>query len=96
MRREGEIDREIERMIKLFFTMKANKKYRIVSTKKDSDMFMIFKRSDLLRYHLVVTDTEEGKELYENDNSYTIVYLKNKDPRDPLKSTLGDVKKFNC
>ena len=92
IQQEGEIDKKIDSMVKRILKQKSNNKYRVVSTKKDSDVALVFVRSNLSKYHIVSTSNNEDIEWFENDNRITLIYLKNRNPHDSKRCTIGDIK----
>ena len=93
MQQEARIDKAIDGIIKRLLKRNENKKYRIVSTRKEATSILIFDRFDLSNYSFVLND-ENNEELRRliSDSRVTVVYLKNKNPRDSKSSTIGDIK----
>ena len=94
MEREAEIDRKIEIYKRKFLKEKCNRKYRIVSTRKEANAVIIYDRTNIKMCSLVL-NSEKDKALDECERSdrYTLIFLKNKNPRDTLLTTLGDMQK---
>ena len=96
MQREAEIEKRIENMKKRILKRQEYKKYRVIPTRKDADAVIVFDHENLPKYNFIVYK-ENGYYLndFENNHSATIVYLKNKNPRDAKSSTIGHVLKSN-
>ena len=93
MEREAKIDRAIESIKRRFLKQQVNKKYRIVSTRKEADALLIFDRNDLSKYSFALNeDYCNSLTQLISLNSSTVVYLKNRNPRDSKTSALGDIK----
>ena len=91
IQREAKIDKTIENIKKRFLKQQANRKYRIVSTRKEADAALLFNRLDLSKYNIVLND--EVLEMCENEPNITTIFLKNKKPHDAKASTYGDIRK---
>ena len=94
---EARIDKRIEALKKHFLRQHANKKYRIVSTRKEADAILFFNRTNLTKYNIMLNEdiNEETKEVLESceHNPYiTLVFLKNKNPHDAKLATCGDIR----
>ena len=93
MQQEARIDIKIEGIKRRFLKQQANRKYRFVPSKKDADAMLVFNRKDLSSYSFILNkDWTEDLMLLADHGNFTIVYLKNKNPRDSKNSTLGDIK----
>ena len=89
---EARIDRKIELFKKKFLKQKSNRKYKLVPTRKDANMIVIFDRTNITKYDVVLNDeTDESLKSCEASPRYTMVYLKNKNPRDVRLNTIGDI-----
>ena len=96
IQREAEIDKRIENIKKRFLKQQASKKYRIIPTKKDADAVLLFNRSDLRNYNIVLCkENNEFIEMCDNESTITTIFLKNKNPHDAKASTYGDIRKTN-
>ena len=91
MQREAAIDKKIENIKKRFLRQRSYGKYLVVYTRKESDAVLFFDRSDLTSYNILLN--EEIISEYEDDPRFTMVFLKNKNPRDARTSTYGDIRK---
>ena len=93
---EARIDKEIEVFKKKFLKKFFTKKYKLVSTRKEASIIIIYDRvnSDTLKFHVNDEKSEELKP-YEVDSRYTLIYLKNKNPRDTKATAIGDVKRMS-
>ena len=93
---EARIDREIEVFKKKFLRKFFTKKYKLVSTRKEASIIIIYDRvnSDTIQFHV---NDEKSEELnsYEEDPGYTLIYLKNKNPRDMKATAIGDIKRMS-
>ena len=90
---EAKIDKTINATINRFLKYKENKRYRIVSSKKQSDSILVFNRHNLSTYSLVLNEeNNEALNKYERDSRITMVYLKNKNTHDAKRATYGDIK----
>ena len=94
MEEEARIDRKIEIYKRKFLKEKGNSKYRIVSTRKEADVVVIYDRTNIENCALVL-NSEKDKELdkCERSDRYTLIFLKNKNPRDRRLTTLRDMHK---
>ena len=92
MEQEAKIDKTIDGMVKRF--IKQNRKYRIVQTRQQANAILVFIRTNLSNYSFVLNE-ENNEDIirYERDNRITMVFLKNKNPHDNIRSTYGDIKK---
>ena len=91
IQREAKIDKTIENIKKRFLRQPTNRKYRIVSTRKEADAALLFNRLDLSKYNIVLN--AEVLEICENKPNVTTIFLKNKNPHDAKASTYGDIRK---
>ena len=94
MRREAEIDKNIERIKKYFLKQPANRKYKIIPTKDGADAALLFYRENLRNYNIVLCkDNNEFIDACDEEPSIIMIYLKNKNPHDAKASTYGDIRK---
>ena len=94
MQLEAEIDKKIEKLKKSFLKQPSNRKYRIIPTKDGADAVLLFDRSDLRTYNIVLCkDNNEFIEMCDREPTITKIYLKNKNPHDAKATTLGDIRK---
>ena len=92
---EARIDRKIELFKKKFLKQKSNRKYTITPTRKDANMIIVFDRTNVTKYDIVFNDeTEEALKSCETNPRYTMICLKNKNPRDTRLNTIGDITRF--
>ena len=56
---EARIDRVIEAYKKKFLKMKCNRKYKITNNKKEANMLIIFDRTDVTKYNMVLYDEKD-------------------------------------
>ena len=94
MQREAEIDRKIEIYKRKFLKEKCNSKYCIVPTRKEASVVIVYDRSNLNNPHIVLNnENDKGLDMCEHSDRYTLVFLKNKNPRDNKSCTRGDMMK---
>ena len=93
MQQEAKIDKTINGIVNRLLKYNENKKYRIVSSKKQSDAILVFNRYNLSTYSFVLNE-ENNEDIirYERDNRITMVFLKNKNPHDAKRATYGDIR----
>ena len=93
MQQEAKIDKTINGIVKRLLKCNQNNRYRIVSSKKQSDAILIFNRYNLSTYSFVLNEkNNEALNEYERDSRITMVYLKNKNTHDAKRATYGDIK----
>ena len=93
MQQEAKIDKTINGIVKRLLKSNQNKKYRIVSSKKQSDAILVFNRYNLSTYSLVLNEeNNESLNELERDRDITMVYLKNKNTHDAKRAIYGDIK----
>ena len=91
MEQEAKIDKTIDIFVKRF--LKQNRKYYKVPKREQSDVILVFYRTDVSKYGIVLNkDSNNFIDEYERDDSVTLIYLKNKNPHDAKRTTYGDVK----
>ena len=89
---EKKIDLEIEKIVLRW--LKHNKHFRKVKTREESTAIFIFLRSNLSRYNLIYNEeTNDTLEKFANDKKITLVYIRNTNPHDKNRSTLGHIKR---
>ena len=94
IQREAAIDAKIEKLKNNFIKQPANRKYRIIPTKKDADAVLLFNRSNLTRYNIILCkENNKFIDACDEEPSIIMIYLKNKNPHDAKASTYGDIKK---
>ena len=89
---EARIDKKIENFKKRFLKFKSNRKYIITETRKESHIIIIFDRENMSSYN-VFYNNEKDEQLKECETNprYTMIFLKNKNPRDTKSNTIGDI-----
>ena len=93
IQREAKIDKRIENIKKKFLKQQANRKYRVVSTRKEANAILLFDRTNLTKFDVVLNnESNEFLRWDESNPRYTRIYLKNKNPHDAKISTYGDIK----
>ena len=93
MQQEAKIDKTINGIVNRLLKYNENKKYRIVSSKKQSDAILVFNRYNLLTYSFILNEeNNEALNEYERDSRITMVYLKNKNTHDAKRATYGDIR----
>ena len=94
MQRENVIDKKIEKIKKIILKQPSNRKYRIIPTKDDADVVLLFDRSDLRKYSMILYKKHnEFIDACVEDQHITAIFLKNKNPHDSKASTYGDIQK---
>ena len=89
---EARIDKKIENFKKHFLKRKANRKYIITETRKESHIIIIFDRENMARYDIFYNnEKDEQLNRCETNPRYTMLYLKNRNPRDTKSNTIGDI-----
>ena len=53
---EARIDKKIELYKKKFLKQNSNKKYKIITTRKDADIIVVFDRTNMTTYDIVYND----------------------------------------
>ena len=93
MQREARIEKIIAKeMKKFFFRNPANKQFAIQPTKEGADAFIIFKHSNLYNYRVCIfSGKDDDRELDQlrQTPGFSIVFLKNKNNHDSLRTTYG-------
>ena len=90
MQQEAKIDKAIDAKVNKW--LKTNKAYRKADSRKDATALLIFIRANLSRYNFVFNEkNNETLDLYEHDEKLTVIFLKNKNPHDNNKTTLGQI-----
>ena len=93
MQQEAKIDKAINGIVNRLLKYNENKRYRIVSSRKQSDAILVFKRYNLSTYLFVLNEeNNEALNEYERDSRVTMVFLKNTNPHDTKRATLGDIR----
>ena len=62
------------------------------NTKDKADAMLVLDRNDLSKYFIIFKKDEETLSGLGNAPSLTLVFLKNKNPRDCRNTTLGDIR----
>ena len=89
---EAKIYKRVDRIVKRFLKQPINRKYRLVSSRDEAHVILIFNRSNLSSYSLILN--EKGNQtiaLCENTPFITMKFLKNTNPHDFRTSTIGDI-----
>ena len=93
MQQEAKIDKTINGIVNRLLKWNENKRYRIVSSRKQSDAILVFNRYNLSTYSFVLNEeNNEALNEYEHDSRITMVFLKNTNPHDTKRATLGDIR----
>ena len=93
MQQEAKIDKTINGIVNRLLKYNENKKYRIVSSKKQSDAILVFNRYNLSTYSFILNEkNNEAVNEYERDRRITMVFFKNKNTHDTKRATYGDIK----
>ena len=95
MDREAMIEKTINNSIKRFF--KRHKQFKLVDSIEQSDVILIFDKTDPEYFNILLTD-DKGKSFLTNNlqPSYVLVYIKNKNKHNVKLHVLSDIirKKF--
>ena len=75
MQQEAKIDKTSDSITKRLLKFKENKKYRIVSSRSQSDAILIFNRYNLSTYSFVLNEeNNEALNKFEQDSRVTMVF----------------------
>ena len=89
---EARIDKKIEFFKKKFLKQNSNRKYTISPTRKDASIILLFDLTNVTKYDIVLNnETDEALKSSETNPRYTMICLKNKNPRDTRLNTIGDI-----
>ena len=92
MEKEAIEERRINNSVKRFFKM--FKQYKLVNSVEQSDVVLIFDKTDPEYFNILLTD--DGVKSFLNNNlqpSYVLVYVKNKNKHNAKLHVLSDVLK---
>ena len=93
MEQEAKIDKAIDGIINRLLKYNENRKYRIVSSRKQSDTILVFNCYNLSTYSFVLNEeNNEALNEHERDSRITMVHLKNKNTHDAKRATYGDIR----
>ena len=84
-------DIRIKKILKKIF--KLNKQFKEVSDATNCDAILIFDKTNLKSYHIVIRNEINKDDPPDPDDSCKIVYLKNSNPHDSKKATRGYVRR---
>ena len=84
-------DKRIKNFLKIFF--KLHKQFKEVSDASNCDAILIFDKTKLKSYHIVICNEIKKDDPPDQDDSCKIVYLKNSNPHDSRKATRGYVRR---
>ena len=87
LEREKEIDANIKKMAKRF--LKRNKQFRRVKTRNEATAILMFLRSDLSTFWVVLKDKDNNDLIDNPEGSVTRIYLKHSNPHDRTNTTRG-------
>ena len=85
MQQEARIDKAIDAIVKRF--IKCNKHFKRTFIYDEAIIFLVFKISDLTRYHMFIKDNEIS--LRDYTDGYRIVYLKHSNTRDKKNASFS-------
>ena len=85
---EIQITKKIEKTTKRF--LKDTRQFQRAKTYEEASAFLIFKISDLSRYHIIIKDDKIP--LREEIEGLRIIFLKHSNPRDRRNATLSLIK----
>ena len=80
-------DKRIKKVFKRF--LKQHKQFKEVSDPKDYDVAVIFDKTNLKTFHMVIHNDFRETNLTESDDSCIIFYLKNTNPHDGRRPSRG-------
>ena len=84
-------DKRIKKFLKDFF--KVHKQFKEVSDTSNCDAILLFDKTNLKSYHIVIRNEIKKDDPPEPDDSCIVIYLKNTNPHDSRKSTRGYVRR---
>ena len=84
-------DKRIKNFLKIFF--KLHKQFKEVSDASNCDAILIFDKTKLKSYHIVIRNEIKKDDPPDPDDSCKIFYLKNSNPHDSKKATRGYVRR---
>ena len=85
---EARIDKKIEMFKRKFLRQPSNRKYKPVNNIEESDIILLFIRSDLNNY-LVLSKDQLNDECF-NERLYSMFFLKSTNPSDRKLHVIGD------
>ena len=90
IQQEAKIDKAIDGIVNKW--LKVNRNYRKVNSRKNATALLIFIRSDLSRYSFGFNEeNNETLDRYEQDDRLTVIFLRNRNPHDCNKTTIGHI-----
>ena len=94
MDREAMVERRINNSIKRFFKM--FKQYKLVNTVEQSDVILVFDKTDSEYFNVLLTDEKINHLLDNLQSNYVIFFIKNKNKHNTKLHVLSDImtKKF--
>ena len=94
IQQEAKIDKTIEKLTTRWF--KQHKHFRRVDTREKSTAMIIFNRAELHKYTLIYNEENNPTlDSYMNDDRLTVIFVRNTNPRDRNKNTLGCIRKMD-
>ena len=85
-------EKQIKKILKGFF--KVHKQFKETSESDTCDAVLLFDKTNLKSYHIVVrNELNKTTNPPEPDDSCTVIFLKNSNPHDSRKATLGYVRR---
>ena len=76
--------------------VKTNRDFKKVKAKKEATAMLIFKKADLSKYNLIYNNQTEYDEFYDlamNTDGCTVIHIKNTNPHDNNRITLGHIRR---
>ena len=91
---QTQIDKTIEELTKKFLKHPLNKQFLVHPSKEGANMVIVFRRTNVYKYIVALWDknNEYLLECLDNPSLVTLVFLKNENPHDARRATLGDVR----
>ena len=89
---EARIDRLIEKKRHKILRFPENRKYRFVDNKNKAHAFLVIDRNELTKYGILAYEEEETITKLESAPNISIFPLRNTNPRDSIRSTVGSIR----
>ena len=93
MEEEARIEKKYKAIVKKTFKKTKIRNFHIVSSSKEADAVIILDRTNLINYKFILYNKTDGfQKLFIESPNYFKIFLKNNNPHDGKKATLGDEK----
>ena len=91
--REAAINKAIDKIVKRWLKQPIYKKYKRVSQRSQCEIIMIFMKSNIPKFTIVLNDPNCGfLDEIENDDHFSLIYFKNLNPHDAKRQIIGHIK----